>query len=187
MDPAGNMIAAASGVPKINVFECESSAAVLSQGYSLALPHPEKATAVPQTIRFGDDGRLYAGDTHGRIVAWNTENRKLEFVLDKFRTGPSGSELDSLPIAFRRHVAGIVARPESRTLFSAGSDTYVKQWDVLPPITTLKLPPKAHIAFDPQAPWLLWVGAGRCLQLVDSRDGRNLASHARLADGDRLA
>ncbi|MGE0536195.1 MAG: WD40 repeat domain-containing serine/threonine protein kinase [Pirellulales bacterium] len=145
-----------------------------------SLPLPSAEVVPPQAVhraRFASDGNhIYVVDNLGRLVCFDLQNLRTEFVrTDQNVTPLSIDSMQTWPILFRRVSAGIDIIDDGRSLVTAGHDTLIKEWRLDQPPSTreLRVGEQPWLAFDPSSNTLLWAASrdGQ-LQLIDADLGQ---------------
>lgn len=180
---ATRRLAVAADVPTVSMYLLSEDGRSVADHRVLVLPALAIATSiVPHVVRWSDDGGLLlAGDSHGRLIAWEVEDWRLRFyAADQEEPGWRTPSEERLPFIATRTVTSIVLGAEQRRAYTAGRDGTVKQWNMAPALGVryLQTAAEPRIAFGPEGEILWSLGSDGRLVAWNVEAGTEIASLA---------
>lgn len=185
--------------PELAVYEVVGNPLVLQRIDSLTLPAGGKRPEAVHAVRFSADGRrVYAIDNLGRLLKWDREAGRCEWIVpavvrgsqvERFNAASSREDPEDLPLPFHRVGAAVLLPTGEDRVISAGEDRVVKIWAVgrNDGVTRLRTGTGPRIAFDPNESELLWtLAADGRLQVIDTleqKPPKDVLAHAGGAAG----
>lgn len=173
-------LAIAADIQAIAIVKLATDGAETVDRRTVAMPsHINARPVAPHSVQWNDDGTmLLAGDSHGRLIAWDADTWRVR-LCRKDQAAPSWKSPDQTLARATRATAAIAVGVNER-IYTAGRDGTVKQWNAKAPsgVRLLEAGPGARIVFGPDGDTLWSLSNSGKLVLWNARTLAEITSVA---------